>query len=824
MSKKTFSFVRPPFGWSVAALLAFPLTESLLAAEPGAPLSEPLLNRELADARKSTIPLNYRGRYLLIQRDSTIDKAVPPGTARYFLEPPLFFLPTTDGTLGLPQWIQSLEYDADGTAKIEVAVVLKDQHLLDAAAGLIRTADLSYLQQCAREQNHSKPMQVLVETLPVSVIRLDLVDLSGKKGDILASGEIEVSRTAEQKSVWMHLAPATLQRVLELTKKGRLGVRPYYSYPNVQMSKAEIKNFGQSEIRDRLNAWLKHRNLTGEGDITQQDIDNFIRETHGYIGSRIIAESPTAANFLVNNITTLTSQLFEPASQVPFVTGNSQMDEQKLAEHLGALGWTRSSGSTWESVLERTDSQGSSRGLNAGVSGQVGDGSKGVGVKLGFGSTNEQVTATLQRTGLLMQQLDNRQGWMASKIQKYRVKSYQTGSEISYAASVSVGLGAVNGFFNGEAFPVEQFQRDDVARWSHEFLQTTLKIEQERAPIAGSFTASKESVAALEHLVELAKDLRTLVNTLNDLKASETSGDEKRKAIAELNGKIDGVREALGLLVGCHRPIDEEEAGDMAGRGAGRVGELVVALDKSRGDLKNDLRTLENAAKLIEVTIAEMLEEQVLAMEAALAAFHGDDAMELESRIRNLFPGQPSYTQTRIIESAAELLRQRAELRGQIAQQLQGLQELQVEIIGGGEKPGHIAASLKILAGLQGAEQTLSYRQGKQAGLREFGDWYTGTTAAVHDAGDAKKIAHWWNSSHMVNAQNAINAAAHDLAALKLPERRAAFDKHVQDATDTAVEFKKRVSDLQKSARRLDKLETMLELAVGQLQVTLTAN
>lgn len=773
----------------------------------------------LPQPKSKTLGMIYRNRKLLIVPD---ESAMPGASEVYFVEPPLFLVARSDGAQSLPAWMLRVREMENGMLRVLVKVVIEDRNLLDAAEMHVRVSELDQLKLRSQQRNSGQPLQIAMRSLPVSKIRIEFVDLSNES-EVIAFGEADVSRTRQEREIWIQMEPGVLQKIIHLHNDGLLGMCPWYSYPGIAMSRAAIVNMGKAEILDRLKAFLASKNLTGDGDVKQTDIDEFIRSVRGNVWSKIVATDPTPAGFLVNNATQLTTSVFEPASLVPFQTGLGQADQVKLAEHLGALGWLKTSADTWESVDEQMRSVGTGSSVGGSVAGSIGTATKSVGVQLGFTSSKEQVEATLKRLGLQMQRSNTHQGWEPAFVQKFKVKQGNVEREMGFAAEVSIGMGPVNGFFNGEPFAIEQFSPEAVREWSGEYINTLGTIERSRQPVQNGFSAANYGNAAIMELVSQIQTLRTIADKVDELKGAMDGLNDKLKASAKVEGKIAGIRESLGPLVGHHLGIDEEEARDMQGRGQGQVGAMVGPLEKLLTDANAESRVKQAAHKNLHRELADMIEAHAKVMVEMIARFNVEDSMELAKRIREAFPTNPTFAQKKIITEVQGLLEKRETLRTEIASLLNNWKDQEQQAIHTDKaSPGSVQKSVEIIDTGNGVESRSAWLIGKKEGLQEFGVWYCGTSGSVHDSGEAKDIENWWNGSHIQNAQRDIDTESSAVNAKDLAGSRKRLADMCQ-ATEGHLESLKQTGQrLKEAARNLSKVESDLDQATARLLTSIS--
>ncbi len=795
-----------------------------VASQPNTSAPTVDLGRNMPSSQTATLSLNYRGRLFVIQRDETVGGPSQHGTARYLMEPALFFTPAPQPVETLPKWIHKIDTEADGTLKSKVSVKLKDSNLLDAAAALIVSADDSYLMHAAKERNQGRPLTVVVDTLPLSRFRIELIDL-GQPNDVpLAAAEADVSRVAAEADLWFDLSPATLQRITHLHQRDRLGVRPSYSFPNTVLSRARIANFGQTGLRDKLNSFLKNRNLTGNGDVTQNDVSDFLRDVQTEINSDLTGVSAESVALLVNPILSQVTQLFDPVQSVPFLLGTNTADEQKFAEALGALGWVKTSDNTFESVLERSQSNGKSSGASAGVEGQLGDGKKGVGVKLGFANTDEQIAATLQRTSILMQQAATQQGWMASRVEKYKVRDHGVELTSRYTGQVAIGLGEVNGLIPAGVNSIQLFLPEGMATWSRGFQEGLKNIRDTQEAVANGSVASKSAIESVVRLNQSVKGLPTLLATLDRYKTAMTSRDEKGKCFSYLDGKIDGTREALTLLVNRHRAIDGEEAADMAGRGPGHVNHIVAGDDNTRKAFKEELAVLITACETLRTELNDQHKSLVTRSTETGTAIELAANDGLDAQIQSLFPANPSFAQQTRISAISTLLIERAELRKQLFSRLISLNLLLSKLVSDGDNKGIVLRAVQRIDARLGVENRHSYFRGKEVGLSEVKEWYCNTSARLHDKEEAEDLRNWFNGEHLRNAARDIATAAGEVGKHNVATYSAEIEKEFAEVNTLISTIEGESSQMVTIAMRLDKIEDHLESLIQNLLTSVAAN
>ncbi|MFO1065517.1 MAG: hypothetical protein U0892_16760 [Pirellulales bacterium] len=769
--------------------------------------------------KSNVIPLEFDNRLLFIIPRESVDDNRMGAKAIYDLEPPALLTARFGEDDQLPWWAHEIEIDPNGTVKVRVNVLLRDQNLLDAAAAHVRMADSERLKVRSQEKNGGQPLEVVVQPLAVHWIRVEFMDLASEDRDPLAFGAADVSRTPREKELWLQMEPGALEQIAQLQRKNRLGVRVWYSYPNIAMVRASVINVTNTEMRDYLNAWLKNRNLNGEGEIFQHDIDDLNRFVRVRMWSRIIAEDPKAASLLVNNISALGNAACEPASLVPFVTGLSQSEQQKLAEHLGALPWFKSDSQSRETVDETGKSKGEGLGFGQVVEGKGGNKAFSIGGKTVFNLSKEEVETTLKRTGVVMQESKSEQGWMISHVQKYKLKKHAIEVGQSYSAEVSVGVGSVDGVFNGEPYRLTPISNDMLAKWSNELIMNVGRIEQARQPVRQGFGACRDGRDALKQLIEQLESLRGLTDKINVLEVAIDSLNEKASAAARLEGKKAGIQEAPGLLVPHHEPIDSDEAKDMARRCPGQVASMLASLETMLADVNADVRTKRNTVKTLRRELLDMIDDLDNLTTQLISSFENCEATELEHRIRSAYPQKPSFSERQLTSEIEKELAQRAELREKLHQMLTSWADAEVKLLSTKTEPaGHFLTAETILMGRLDAEKNINWLEGKREGLDEFKSWYTSTSAALHDAGEAKDIDNWFNATHLAGTQNAINGAKAAYAETK-PLQKLEQLHALRLATDSELaKLKQTAATIKSQLRDLEKTENSLEVKVARLQ------
>lgn len=500
------------------------------------------------------IPLGH-DRVAFLFRLKGVEATRSTSTSRYSVEPTFALIIPQVKNPTIPEipWVHRAKVQGEYLA-LQVQLELFSPELQAASQLTIEREEADYLSQLAKEKNGGRPVTVLVEQLPIQKIRLDLRRKTDEEP--LGSGEVRVTNLRGNRcELWIRIKPEKLQDLTEAAAEDVLEIIPTYRYRNLPMSKAISKNVANLDLHNRFAQYLKSRHLTGNGDITRADIDKFNREVEGDIYNAIIAETPEAAEILVNQATLISGALVQRAQAMPFAqfAALPQYNKEVLAQHLKPWGYEIVDRKEHSTIDGERKAQTDASQFSAAVSVPI----YCVKVGVGYGVSNESLEETYKQTGVRMARDESRQGLRITHIDTYSAVNEKERLRLSQTAEVTVGLPALNGLFGGTSFNPAHTQQST---------KDALQKEIEKSRLLRS---KLQPLSVLAGLAQSDQDkgleayLKSIVDTDAKLSAWESATsafESNRESRGGIQGRKDGAIQAQDYLFKEHTPMDDSEA------------------------------------------------------------------------------------------------------------------------------------------------------------------------------------------------------------------------------------------------------------------------